>query len=377
MKKPLMALAAAALAPTVASAGGLDRTGQPVDLIFEEGNYAQASFFRINPDVTGNDLTAEQTPSGDIAPGFNQVAAGLRYELTDQLSVTLIYNQPWQTDVAYQLPSGDPSQPGSVRLGGTFAEADSDALTAILRYKFENRFSVHGGVRYQELDGSLGLQGTGYGAFSGYQIDLARDGAFGWLVGGAYEIPEMALRVALTYQSAITHNFASTETSPLFGTINSSREVKTPQSVNLDFRSGVAKDTLVFGSIRWVDHSQTQLNSTPVGPIPSVGLIDIVNTTTYRLGVARRLNENWAASLAFGYEPRDSDDLVSPLLPANGFKSVTVGLQYTDDKIKVSGGVQYAVLGDAFAETGTPDRAQADFTDNDALSFGVTVGFKF
>ena len=49
MKKSLMALATAALAPTIVSAGGLDRTGQPVDLIFEEGNYAQASFFRINP----------------------------------------------------------------------------------------------------------------------------------------------------------------------------------------------------------------------------------------------------------------------------------------------------------------------------------------
>ena len=34
-------------------------------------------------------------------------------------------------------------------------------------------------------------------------------------------------------------------------------------------------------------------------------------------------------------------------------------------------------LGDAFAETGTPDTARADFQDNTALSVGFKIGFNF
>jgi len=30
-------------------------------------------------------------------------------------------------------------------------------------------------------------------------------------------------------------------------------EIKTPQSVNLEFQTGIAKVTLLFGSVRWVD----------------------------------------------------------------------------------------------------------------------------
>lgn len=385
MKKPLMALAAAALTPSVLSAGGLDRTGQPIVIIFEDGNYAEFSVSRTNPDVTGNDLTSMNpfgTPTGNVAQDFNQVAAGIKYDISEQLSASLIYSQPWGSDVSYPAFTGNPAADGSVLLGGTEAFADSDALTALLRYKFNDNWSLHGGLTYQKLDGRIRLQGAAYGPFSGYEIDVARDGAVGWVVGGAYERPDIALRVALTYQSDIEHDFSTTETlTGLPGSIQGSQDVKTPQSVNLDFQTGVAKDTLLFGSIRWVDHSQTQLFTTeivtPLGTLPSSNLIDLTNTTTYTLGVGRSLNENWAASIAFGYEAADSDDLVSPLAPSNGFRSVALGLQYSLDNIRISGGVRYTKLGDAFAETGTPDVARASFEDNDAVSFGLRFGYYF
>lgn len=381
MKKTLLQACAFCVGASGAYAGGLDRSGQPITLIFGDGNYAEFSFSRTNPDVTGNDLTNQNpfgTPSGNIAQDFNNVSAGVRYEINDQLSATLIYDQPFGSDISYPLPSGNPNNPGSLLLGGTEAFADSDSYTGILRYKFNDSWSVHGGVRYQRLDGNIALRGLAYGPFSGYNIDVARDGAFGWLVGAAYEIPDIALRVALTYQSEIEHDFDTTENSPLFpATITGSQDVKTPQSLNLDFQTGVSKKTLLFGSIRWADHSVTKLDTTAVGPLPSVGLIDLTNSVTYNLGLAHQLNENWAASIILGYEKEDGDDLVSPLAPTNGFKSIGVGLQYTYENIKVSGGVRYTDLGDAFAETGTPDVGRASFEDNDAISFGLRVGFSF
>lgn len=382
MTKTLISACAFCVGATAAQAGGLDRSGQPITLIFEDGNYAEISISRTDPDVSGRDLPTVNpfgpTPSGNVTQEFNQVAAGIKYDLNERFSAAFLYDQPFGSDVSYPLFSGDATQPGSFLLGGTEAFADSDSYTAILRYKIDNNWSVHGGVRYQELEGNIRLQGAAYTIFDGYAIDVGQDGGFGWLVGAAYEIPDIALRVALTYQSEIDYDFDTTETSAFFpGEVAGTRDISTPQSVNLDFQSGIAKDTLLFGSIRWADHSTTQLSTTPFGPVPSVELIDLENTYTFNLGVAHRFNENWAASVNFGYEERDNDDLVSPLAPTNGFRSIGVGLQYTYDNIRISGGVRYTDLFDAFAEVGTPDVAVANFEDNDAVSFGLRIGFSF
>lgn len=377
MKKPLTALAVVLAAPAMVHAGGLDRSGQPIGIIFEKGNYAEFTFSHTNPSVTGSDvpsLNPAQTPTGNVARSFNQVGAGLKYQFNDNMSFSLLYDQPWGSDVSYAPTTANPTTPGSVLLGGTQAFADSHSITGILRYSFNDRWSAHGGLRWQRTDGRIQLRGLAYGLLNGYNVSVAPDNAAGWLVGGAFEIPEIALRVALTYQSEVTHKFRTTETVPgLPGVFAGQTETKTPQSVNLDFQTGVATDTLVFGSIRWADHSATKLRP----PTANVDLIDLKDSTTYNLGVARRLNDNWAASISFGYEAEDSDNLVSPLAPTNGFKSVSLGLQYTQNNIKVSGGVRYTKLGDAFAETGTPDVARSSFSDNDAVSFGLRVGVFF
>ncbi|MCV6587168.1 MAG: outer membrane protein transport protein [Marinibacterium sp.] len=371
---------------TAVSAGGLDRTGQSVGLLFESGNYAEFSIGRANPDLTGNDvrnLNPFGTPTGDVGHGFNQVGAGIKYDINDKMSVALIYDQPWGSDISYPEFNGNPTTPGSLLLGGTEAISNSDAFTGLLRYKFNDNWSAHGGLRYQQIDGNIALSGLAYGptggpGFNGYSIDLAQDGAFGFVVGGAYEIPDIAMRVAVTYSSEIEHEFNSTERfgfSPL--TIAGEKKVKTPQSLNLDFQTGIAANTLLIGNIRWAEHSVVNLDTTSVGPLPSVNLIDIDDSWTFNLGVARRFNENWAGTISFGHETERSDNLVSPLAPTNGFNSVALGVQYTQGPMRISGGVRYALLGDAFAETGTPDVARAEFKNNDVVSFGVRVGFSF
>jgi len=371
-----------ALAGTPAMAGGLDRTGQSVGVMFEEGNYAEFSLGRAGPDVTGADLATFNpagTPSGNVADGFSQFGAGLKYTVSDRLSFALIYDQPWGSDIRYPDADTNPTTPGSVLLGGTRALVASDAYTGLLRYRFDENWSVHGGLRYQQIEAQVRLQGRAYGALKGYDIDLAREGGIGWVAGAAYEVPKIALRVALTYSSEIEHEFASTERFPRppGGIIKGRKTVKTPQSVNLDFQTGIAPDTLLLGGIRWAEHSVSSLMTTGVEGLPGVELIDLEDTVTFNLGVARRFHENWVASLSFGYEQESDDDLVSPLAPTNGFKSVSLGLQYTEGNMKLSGGLRYTLLGDAFAETGTPDVARAAFRDNTALGFGLRVGFYF
>ncbi len=57
--------------------------------------------------------------------------------------------------------------------------------------------------------------------------------------------------MALTYYSKIAHDLDTDETSPLrqrrLRPQNTTTDVDTPQSVQLDFQTGVAPKTLVFG----------------------------------------------------------------------------------------------------------------------------------
>ncbi|NHM19192.1 outer membrane protein transport protein [Tritonibacter mobilis] len=369
MKHYIAASVATTLLASSAMASGLDRTGQPIGLIFEEGTYAEFSFATTDVELSGNDSTSLNpfgSASGDVGERFNMLSGGFKTDITEELSLAIIYDQPWGVDVNYAVG-------GSALLGGTMAQADSNAITALLRYKINDRFSVHGGLRYQEIDGEINLAGGAYVAAGlpggTYNVKVNRDGAFGWVAGVAYEIPEIALRAALTYNSEITHNFVTNESySP---TVPTTTETKTPQSINLDFQTGVAKDTIAFANIRWAEHSVTDLKPTVFGR----DLIDLDDSFTYTIGVGHRFNDNWSASLAYIYEDADGDNLVSPLAPTHGMEAIRLGVQYQTEKMKVAAGVRYTKLGDAVAAPGgTP---VTNFNDNDALSLAVKVGFYF
>lgn len=262
-------------------------------------------------------------------------------------------------------------------LGGTMAKTTATALTGILRYKFSDRFSVHGGLRAQRASGDVTLSGLAYGPFNGYNVALGNDGGLGYLVGAAFEIPDIALRVALTYNSEITHELDTIERlGPVQIAPNSITEVNTPQSVNLDFQTGIAEGTLIFGQIRWADWSEFKIDPAAFTLAAGGGLVDLEDSITYSVGVGRKFNDTWSGALSVSYEDK-GDPLVSPLAPTNGKLGVTLAAVYTQDNIKITTGINYTKLGDAQPETGTPDTARASMTGNSAVGVGVRIGYSF
>ncbi|MCR8726337.1 OmpP1/FadL family transporter [Frigidibacter sp. ROC022] len=369
MKYFLHALAGMTLAAGAASAGGIDRSGQSIGALFEKGTYAELSFGYVSPSVTGNDLVGYGgAATGNVADPYAAFGLAYKQDLNDRLSLAFILDRPFGADVLYD--------PTSVMLGNTKAYAATTSATILGRYKMD-RFSVHGGVRLQQARAFVHLEGAAYGGLSGYSVALDRNMALGYVIGAAYEIPDIALRVALTYNSAIEHDFDTVETlgAAVIGVTPTT--VKTPQSVNLDFQTGVAADTLVFGQIRWVKWSEFRLDpATFIQSVPD-GLINLHDTVTYTLGVGRKFNDTWSGAASITYEPATGDDLVSPLAPTNGKTGITLAAIYTKDNMKITTGINYTLLGDAFAETGTPDTARADFSGNSAVGIGVKIGFTF
>lgn len=368
MKRVVATAVAVAVSAGAAGAGGIDRSGQSIGALFEDGNYAELSFGAVFPSVDGNDVAAfGGGASGDVAADYLQLGFAYKQQVNDNLSFAVIVDQPFGADITYAATS--------VALGGTFAEAKTAAVTGVVRYEFGNGFSAHGGLRAEHASATVGLSGAAYGGVSGYQVDLAGDYGFGYLVGVAYEKPEIALRVALTFNSEIEHNFDTVET--LGGPIGTApTTVNLPKSVNLDFQTGVAADTLVFGSIRWVDWSSFRLDPATFVGLTGGGLISLEDTTTYTLGVGRKFSDTWSGAFSVSYE-KEQDPLVSPLAPSTGKVGVTLAGIYRRDNMKVTAGINYTMVGDAQPETGTPDVARATFNDNSALGVGVKVGWTF
>jgi long-chain fatty acid transport protein len=386
-------VAALMLTTTMAHAVGLDRSGQDISVIFEDGGYAELSFGYITPSVTGTEYPlaagAPGAPVDNVGNAYSSLSLAIKMDVNENLSFGLIMDQPYGVDVSY---GGDPA---TTRLGGTSAELSSRAITAIARYQFNDNFSAHAGLRRQTLQGDVTLSGIGFGGLSGYNVTMDDGVGTGWLAGVAYERPDIALRVALTYHAAITNTFDQTETingipiSALPAAVNplgldglGELEVVSPEAWNLDFQTGIAANTLLFGSIRYAAYEETILSpeyfDIAVDPAtPGSSITDIDSGFAYSLGVGRRFSDVLSGSLSAGWEPEGSDDLVSPLSPTNGNTWVAIGAQYTMGDVILSGGVRYTWLGDARPETGTPDVPHADFTGNSALAVGMSVAYRF
>ncbi|SEN97811.1 Long-chain fatty acid transport protein [Pseudorhodobacter antarcticus] len=364
MKKITTTLGAIALTATAAHAGGIDRSGQNIGVLFEKGRVVELSFGRVMPTVSGNDIARQ--PTGNVAIDYSQVGLAYKYDINEKAAFALIIDQPFGAKVSYGTTSPV--------LGRTAADASSVAVTGLLRYKLNENFSIHGGLRAQQIEATVDLRGAGYGSLNGYSVKFDKDWGLGYVAGVAYERPEIALRVALTYNSGIKHNLKTTQNFAPAGSPDTG--TKSPQSVNLDFQTGVAAGTLMFGQIRWADWSEFKLQ-------PSVlrgnSLVNLDDTTTYTLGVGRKFNENWSGAVSVVYE-KEGNPLVSPLAPTTGRLGMTLAGIYTRDNMKITTGINYTKLGDATPYTGAlrdVSAKRADFSGNKAVGVGIKVAYSF
>jgi long-subunit fatty acid transport protein len=411
MKNTLIGAGIAALAATSVSAGGIERASNDYGVLFGEGTQLSFGVSFVNPNVSGDYPAALGGGStGNMSESYVTVSAAYKMDLGENLSFGLFRNNGYGADASYTQGI----------YTGLRARWESDQTALVLKYQIGDRISVYGGARYVKstaeiaipellVRGSVGDYATELGtqaAAAAGAGDLASAGAlgaeatrlgtaanplsnplgnpgmnytasgssgdWGYVVGAAYEIPDIALRVALTYESSIEHAFSTTESLATLGIpASGTTKVTLPQSVSLDFQTGVAPGTLVFGKIKWAEWSKWEVRTPGYESVTGGEVTGLDNDTiTYNLGVGRQFNENMSGFAQVSYE-KSNGGVASRLAPTDGSFSFGVGGQYSKDNMKVRGGVQYVKLGDA------TDGSGVQFTGNSAIGFGMQVSFSF
>lgn len=393
------------LIPTTATfAAGLDRSGQSISAFLQPGNYAEAGLSVLDPDVQGKDNAGNKV--SDMGEDYYFPAAAIKIQATDQISLGLLYDQPFGADSQYAPESNAFATVNTNKgtLEGTSVEVKTNSITALIGYQPNANWNVYAGPVYQTVKAKVSLRGTAYKGpqvLGGYDIDLKENEAYGWLAGFAYSIPEIALKAAVTYRSEIKHELDTTETFR-FGTDGAlyipaftgtalgktvtptyhKAEITTPQSVNIDLQSGVAKNTLAFANIRWVHWDQFAVKPAYLSQLTGAltgkqqNLVDYSDDQwSATVGLGHKFNAKWSGTAAVGWDS-GAGNPVTTLGPVEGYWSVGLGGQYSPaENYFIQAGLKYFWLGDADAQTG--GAVAGSFEDNTALGYGMKIGYRF
>ncbi|WP_288386106.1 outer membrane protein transport protein, partial [uncultured Acinetobacter sp.] len=302
---------------------------------------------------------------------------------------------------------------GFLGRGATQVEVDSQNLAFVFGFQPNQNWNFYAGPVYQTVKGNVKLRGQAYSLYNGYDANIKETSGVGWLAGVAYQIPDIALKTSLTYRSEIDHDVNIDEnlsllsfpalTTVLSGlgvsgsqlaAINSNGKttITTPQSVNLDFQTGIMANTVAFANVRWVNWKDFSIQpykfgkvSEAVGPLISrpngFNLVEYSDDQwSANVGVGRKLNEQWAGNVSVGWDS-GAGNPVTTLGPTEGYWNVGLGVQYSPQpNYFIAGGVKYFWLGDAKAQTGAQAGSSdyvAEFSDNHAIAYGMKIGYKF
>ena len=428
MNRFVLAATGTILGAAGAHAGGLDRSMQNVSALFDPSNTLTFSVTHVNPDLPGEDIGNGGTYS--VGASYTDYRFSYANRINDRFSFAVIGDEPFGSDIFYN------DDPNASNIGGTRADIESDSLNFLGRYEFDGRISVFAGLRAERVDARISLNGQAYaraialngvagaagvdaatlgaaltagpgqlaavtalgggdpgvgqaiaaqlgpqvqgvaGGFlaqGGYDLELEDDWGLGLTLGAAYEIPEIALRLAVTYHSEISHDNGATEFLPVpgLGTFENEVNFASPQSVNVDFQTGLNDRTLLLAGLRWTDWDDFSVIPEELGS----DLADIEDSYRWTLGVARRFTEEFVGLASITYEKDRGLDTVSPLGPYDGQVGVSLGARYTRDRFNLSGGVNYTWVGSA--DAGVVEQPVTAFRDSSALGVGLQVDYRF
>ena len=351
----LRAIATMILSTTAlsATAGGFETNSLSTSFMYEKGNYAELGMSSRSPDVKGT----VYAPTGSALAKQDYVSLAIKSDISSDLSVGLTsYNQG-----AVQLDYSSAGSPNAVAL--PVVDLDINALAVLVKYSLSNNVSILGGAKQSQVQNASAniFQSAGLPASS---VSGATETSL--LIGASYAIPKIALRAELIYEGDA--EFSLDTSNAGVGTGKTSASV--PDYMTLNFQSGIAEDTLLFGSIRKADWSNHQITVFPGTPTTS----SFTDTTTYSLGIGRKINDAVSLIANYSTEPAGSSASTTPLTITNGYDAIGLAVRYSSGNSTVTAGYSYAKVGNITLTSGLGD---GEFTNNTVTGFGIKIGYNF
>lgn len=270
-------------------------------------------------------LPSSWSTTADDSENYWSTRVGAKAAIGDFGDCMFDYSQPWGADL----------NPG-IWQGSSYnieTKVKSHNYATTCRVKFDlgkGDFSIIGGGFYQELSGYkyrqvvspdfLTANRIPTSVYNGIgKLDMEGDG-WGWRAGVAYEIPEIAFRTSLVYNSAVdvdlTGNITLTnlpvglnaisgKVTPVYGAVSM------PDSLELKMQSGIAPNWLAFGSVKWTDWSQIQVLpfcqvGTPscVAGVTSLTSLDLYYRDGWTVtgGIGHKFNDQWSGAVSLTWD---------------------------------------------------------------------------
>jgi len=373
----MLTLGVMSLAQT-SNAGGWDAGTLDSSFMYNDGGYAEVSTASITTNIKAktqvptinHKMAKDQTRSSfAVKMGYGDFDFGLVSYLSGAI----------QLDGQGAHATGcDPTSLTTIGPCSVVPSADvkMNSLAVLGRYKFSDTFSVIAGANRYSLDSGASVTTlTGYYEVSGEQIVPT--------YGAAYEMSDIALRVELIAQPQTNiSNFAakSSAASSIATTAVSGESMKIPQTMTLNFQSGIAEDTLLFGSVRQASWKNAQIDIPVNGSVDSVKS-DFANRTAYSFGLGRKFTDEFSGSISYATEAGGGSTTNDAFTLRNGHQTLNIGGRYTVDNMTISAGLSYTMTGDVdlthLKDDGTASGLTASYKDNTVTAFGVKVGFNF
>jgi long-chain fatty acid transport protein len=388
MLKYYAAVGTLVLSTTAVDAGGWETGRLDTGFLYQNGNYVEASYGNLDYSVNGT-TQANQThemakdqkrmslsgkfAAGDFDIGLTSFGSGA-IQMDGQgaaVNTTACKTALASYTAAAAAGSAADMVTQSQLMGANCsvvpsADVKLNTQALMARYSFNDKYSVIAGVRQASLKKSSldTLAAT-------YSIDAVNK--TGFVYGLTYERPDIALKFEILRSEKITIGLVGKAASVLDVT----GTLVVPAATTINFQTGIAENTLLMASahrVNWTGSNVT-LN---VAASPSLNQAsDFSNTTSYSLGLGRRLNEATSASITYSWEKgtNPGGESTSPFTMSNGSETLSFGVQHKIGLMTISGGVSYTKAGDV--DVTHSSGLTASYARNSVTAVGIKVGYNF
>ena len=390
MLKYYAAVGTLALSTTAVDAGGWETGRLDTGFLYQDGTYVEASYGSLDYSVNGttqanqkHEMAKDQkrmSLSGKFAAGGFDIGLtsfgsgaiqmdgqGAAVDTTackTALQQYTIAAEAKPPSVADMLTQANSMGANCSVVPSADVKLNTQALMA--RYSFNDKYSVIAGVRQSSLrKSSLDTLAAAY------SIDaVSKTGA---VYGFAYERPDIALKFEILRSESITIDLVGKAATSLDVT----GTLVIPEATTINFQTGIAENTLLIASahrVNWIG-SDVKLNVADSLSLNQAS--DFSNTTSYSLGLGRKLNEATSASLTYSWEKGSNPGgaSTSPFTMSNGSETLSAGVQHKIGSITISGGISYTKAGDV--DVTHSSGLTASYADNSVTAVGIKFGYNF